>query len=108
MSFLPDLYGQLFGRNHLENGDIINMAEHGRSGGVSTGQPFKFTDNISMALRLATNASLTFLGTANPGVNTSQPFWSIFAVDASGNSYFCDGNADFDNTFINLAAKTFV
>lgn len=43
---LYDLYGQLFGRTNMANGSVIDMAEHGRVGGVSTGQPFKFVSSI--------------------------------------------------------------
>lgn len=38
-----DVYRGLFGRKGIEDGNVIDMAEHGRVGGVSTGQPFKFT-----------------------------------------------------------------
>lgn len=37
---------KLFGKGGLKDGDVISMAEHGRVGGVSTGQPFKFVSNI--------------------------------------------------------------
>lgn len=43
MSILTDLYQQLFGKNHIQDGNVIDMAEHGRVGGVSTGQAFKHT-----------------------------------------------------------------
>lgn len=43
---LIDLYQQLFGRSNIANGTVIDMAEHGRVGGVSTGQPFKFVADI--------------------------------------------------------------
>lgn len=41
MSIVTDLYTNLFGRTHIANGDVISMSEHGRVGGLSTGQPFK-------------------------------------------------------------------
>jgi hypothetical protein len=37
-----DLYMRLFGRGKIADGSVIDMAEHGRVGGLSTGQPFKF------------------------------------------------------------------
>lgn len=39
---LTDLYGNLFGKNHIQDGDVIEMAEHGRVGGLSTGQGLKY------------------------------------------------------------------
>lgn len=41
MSVTTDLYHQLFGKNHIQDGDVISFSEHGRVGGVSTGQGFK-------------------------------------------------------------------
>ena len=43
-----DIYKRLFGRKGIADGSVIDMAEHGRVGGVSTGQPFKFTSNIEL------------------------------------------------------------
>lgn len=41
MSLITDLYTQLFGKEHIRDGDVIDMSEHGRVGGISTGQAFK-------------------------------------------------------------------
>lgn len=41
-----DLYKSLFGRKGIADGSVIDLAEHGRVGGVSTGQPFKFVTPI--------------------------------------------------------------
>lgn len=46
MSIVTDLYTSLFGRTHIANGDVISMSEHGRVGGLSTGQPFKHSSII--------------------------------------------------------------
>jgi hypothetical protein len=43
-----DIYKRLFGRKGIADGNVIDMAEHGRVGGVSTGQPFKFVSNIEI------------------------------------------------------------
>lgn len=40
---ITDLYKQLFGRKGPADGNVIDMSEHGRVGGLSTGQPFKYT-----------------------------------------------------------------
>lgn len=47
MSIISDYYNLLFGRDHLKDGNVIDFAEHGREGGVDTGQGFKFTQNLS-------------------------------------------------------------
>lgn len=39
---IADLYMRLFGRGKIADGSVIDMSEHGRVGGLSTGQPFKF------------------------------------------------------------------
>jgi len=46
MSIVTDLYTSLFGRTHIANGDVISMSEHGRVGGLSTGQAFKHSSII--------------------------------------------------------------
>ena len=38
---LTDLYKALFGKEHIKDGDVISMSEHGRVGGVSTGEGYK-------------------------------------------------------------------
>ena len=40
---INDLYRKLFGREGTEKGTDIDMSEHGRVGGLSTGQAFKHT-----------------------------------------------------------------
>lgn len=46
MSVITDLYQQLFGKDHIQDGNVIDFEEHGRVGGVSTGQGFKFISLI--------------------------------------------------------------
>jgi len=38
---ITDTYINLFGKEHIKDGDVISMSEHGRVGGVSTGEPYK-------------------------------------------------------------------
>lgn len=44
MSVITDLYQQLFGKDHIKDGNVIDFSEHGRTGGLSTGQGFKFVN----------------------------------------------------------------
>lgn len=46
---LTDLYPQLFGKSHLQDGNVIDMAEHGRVGGLSTGQGVKYVQVLNDA-----------------------------------------------------------
>lgn len=43
---ISDIYRLLFGRDGTEKGTDIDMSEHGRVGGVSSGQPFKHVSVI--------------------------------------------------------------
>jgi len=47
-----DTHKLLFGKKGIQDGNVIDMAEHGRAGGVSTGQPFKFTDGIKYDMKI--------------------------------------------------------
>jgi hypothetical protein len=38
---LNDIYRNLFGKDAIENGNVIDFAEHGRIGNLSTGEGFK-------------------------------------------------------------------
>lgn len=68
---ITDLYQQLFGKGAIQDGTVIDMAEHGRVGGVSTGQGFKYVsdigglgieeyDYVSLALTDADTETYTF------------------------------------------------
>lgn len=54
---ITDLYHQLFGKDHIQDGDVISFSEHGRVGGVDTGQGFKFVGIVDTPTE-GTNASL--------------------------------------------------
>jgi len=63
-----DYYRSLFGRKGTTRGADIDMSEHGRVGGVSTGQPFKFTvpiDSTSGDVLTPTPAITGFATSAN-------------------------------------------
>ena len=62
MSSITDLYNNLFGRKGIADGNVIDMAEHGRVGGLSTGQPFKFVTAIDGAEPTAGNNPSLVLG----------------------------------------------
>lgn len=91
---LTDIYQQLFGKTNIENGNVIDMAEHGRIGGVSTGQGLKYVqilDNSGVPIvsfgggGLASGATLTVVGTVNIG---SFPTLSLVKPHDGTNPYF--------------------
>lgn len=62
-----DKYTQLFGKDHIRDGDVIDYSEHGRVGGVSTGQPFKHVgivnpQNGSSGISASDSASIDAFG----------------------------------------------
>ena len=66
---INDLYRSLFGRSGTQKGTDIDMSEHGRVGGLSTGQAFKYTMQVgSVDPNNSTSNTLgvggTFTGTA--------------------------------------------
>lgn len=103
---ITDLYYQLFGRTGTTKGTDIDMSEHGRSGGVSTGQPFKFTDIIPMAYKVTTDGSDTYIGVANPGTSQSSASWQAFKY-SGGVVTYADGNAKFDNVATDLTSLSY-
>jgi len=71
--------------------------EHGTTGDVSTGRHLKYTQLAPIKYRFASNASLSYHGMANFGVNASQPLWRIIRELHSGEIDAADGNDLFDN-----------
>jgi len=65
---IQDIYQLLFGKNHIQDGNVIDMSEHGRVGGVSTGQGFKIVSQVDGLPPTTGNnpsATLTYDGSGN-------------------------------------------
>lgn len=109
MSALGDLYNQLFGRSRMADGSVIEMAEHGRSGGVSTGQPFKFSDSVPYAYKITVDGTTTYVGVANPGTSQSSASWQAFKIDTSSGTVltYADGNSNYDNVATDLSSLSY-
>lgn len=103
---INDLYRQLFGRSGTNKGTDIEMAEHGRQGGVSSGQPFKFTDGLSYAIKITESGDYTYVAFANPGTAESAESWQCLRIDESSGFRleWADGNTNFDNSAEDLTA----
>lgn len=97
MTSISDLYRMLFGREGTEKGSDIDMSEHGRAGGLSTGQPFK-------------HVSITNPGTGESLVNSDSNAIrmtptdlygreTVIPTDAFGRLKVATPDALFDNMF---------
>jgi hypothetical protein len=96
---INDLYRQLFGRSGTNKGTDIEMSEHGRVGGVSSGQPFKFTDTPDQAIKLVTSGSYIYIAYAPVGSLETALVWKAMRLDTTAGlkAEYCDGNSDYDN-----------
>jgi hypothetical protein len=108
---ISDLYRQLFGRSGTTKGSDIDMSEHGRVGGVSTGQPFKFIHEVEYATKVTIDGQITYVGIAAPGTLESEAKWQCKMIDSSvaGTTAvtWADGNANFDNIATDLTGLTY-
>jgi hypothetical protein len=101
---ITELYRRLFGRSSLQNGDVIEMSEHGRQGGVSTGQPYKFIDFLDYAIKITESGNYTYIACANPGTLENEAKWRAMKIDESSGFRitWADSNTDFDNEATDL------
>jgi hypothetical protein len=96
---INDIYRKLFGREGTSKGSDIDMAEHGRNGGISTGVAFKAVQEIPLKTIIDNQGSYIYIGEANPTVATSEAKWRIFKLDISGSItsiYFAGQSDNFD------------
>lgn len=109
MSTVIDLYKNLFGRKGIQDGNVIELAEHGRAGGVSTGQPFKFSDGVKYAIKITEVGSVTYIAYANPGTAESAASWQALKLDSSSGIRitWADSNTNFDNVATDLTALSY-
>ena len=111
MISITDLYHALFGRDHIKDGDVISMSEHGRAGGVSTGQGFKFIDDVNYARKITVSGNYTYIAIALPGTAQSSDSWQVHRIDESVSGNFvttwADGNVKFDNIATDLTALSY-
>ena len=103
---ITELYRLLFGRSKLYGGDVISLAEHGRVGGVSSQQPFKFVDLPDYALKITESGDYTYIAFAPPGTAEATAGWKVMRLDSSGGLKitFADGDSKYDNSATNLTS----
>lgn len=100
---LTDSYRLLFGRSGTTKGSDIDMSEQGRAGGVSTGQPFKFTSDVKYTLQIERDGqgNPVYIGFTNPGVAVDATGWRICKLTFDGQNdvtamQYADGSTEFN------------
>ena len=94
MSTITDIYQQLFGKDHIKDGDVIDYSEHGRVGGLSTGQPFKFTTLVDK------DSGNTVSISSDGGLgSSSNPKFAVNDVEEPGGSITYIGKESSDGTW---------
>ena len=106
---ITDLYKQLFGRKGIGGGNVIDMAEHGRQGGLSTGQPFKFTDFLDYAIKITEVGNITYIAYAIPGSAQADAVWRAMKLDSSSGLVitYADGDNGFNNAATDLTTLSY-
>lgn len=94
---LSALYNALFGKKAPTDGSVIDLAEHGRVGGVSTGQPFKFIKDIDSATATVTSVSDTNTSTTILASNEYR-LGATIINDSSAVLYLLLGSGDASTT----------
>ena len=109
---ITDQYKLIFGRKGIADGDVIGMSEHGRAGGVSTGQGFKLISIVGEAVQVAVNSgdsNVTYVGKAAIGAATSGAVWQVKKIDATSGTVitWADTNDDYDNIWDNRESLSY-
>lgn len=62
-----------------------DWAEHGASGDVSTGRRLKYVQDVPNKIIIdVVDSSITFIGEASPGTDSSSALWRIKKITTSG------------------------
>lgn len=100
LTSLNSLYRQLFGKNAPKDASVVEVAEHGRAGGLSTGQGFKFTRGIDEKILIdEADENTTYIGKSKLDGNTANEEWQIRRIQVSGTVTafsFADGSDNYD------------
>lgn len=108
---IVDVYKLLFGRKGIADGNVIDMAEHGRAGGVSTGTAFKMSRDVDeKTLVDEPDATTTYVGKAKQGGTTSDAVWQIKKISVSGtvtSITYADSDDLYDNIWDNRTSLNY-
>lgn len=108
---VSSLYRQLFGRKGPAIGTDIDMAEHGRAGGESVGQAFKFTRSVDEKVLIdEVSETLTYVGKSKLSGNTANTEWQIKRISISGTVTtisYADNSDNYDKEWDERASYTY-
>lgn len=87
---VESLYRRLFGLKGPMPGSVIDMAEHGRAGGLADGQGYKYTNAIDETTLIdEASSTVTYIGWSIPGSNDTagkaDARWKIKKIDETSN-----------------------
>lgn len=105
-----DLYKTLFGRKGIQDGNVIELSEHGRQGGQSSKHGLKYVEDVAIALRVdEASDTITYIGKSYPGASTGDTVWQILKIDTSSGTslVWADGNDNYDNEWDERASYTY-
>jgi hypothetical protein len=112
------LYELLFGMAHLVEGNVIDMAEHGRTGGTPSGEPFKVVGIVPAQVKIQEKTSgvdsYTFIGESRAGAAESDLEWRLtrvseFASNASLSTVieFVNGDSNYLSAWTSRASLSY-
>lgn len=112
---ITSIYRQLFGKRDPVEGNVIDMAEHGRTGGISSGTAYKNVFPMSpMVTKLDYDggANPIYIGVANPGSATSSAVWQIKKLTWDGNNnptsiLAANGTTEYNQIWDNRVSLTY-
>lgn len=114
---ITELYRIIFGKSHITDGSVIDMAEHGRSGGDKDAQGFKYTSEIEETMLVdEASSTVTYIGWAKVGSDTTagkaDNIWKIRKIDTTDSndqkvSTWADGNTSYDNVWNDRTTLTY-
>ena len=108
---ITDLYRNLFGRSGTTRGTDIDMAEHGRTGGVSTGEGYKKVKNPEEQVIIdAADSSTTYTGAARIAGSSADAIWQVKRIVVNGtitSFAYADGDDNYDNVWDDRAGLVY-
>lgn len=106
-----DKYKLLFGRKGIADGSVIDMAEHGRVGGLSTGQGYKVTKGVEEVTYIdEVSSSVTYIAKAGIGASVGSASWQIKKILTSGtvtSITYAGGTDNYDQVWDNRASLSY-
>jgi hypothetical protein len=95
---IRSLYRLMFGKRDPVEGDVISMSEHGRAGGTSNDQGFKFVNSVDTSLKYVIDGSDVYVAESKPGAVLTEAVWKVYKfTNADGTITYAGGNSNYVN-----------